>query len=120
RLRLLSPASRWALNDSFCNEPKLAGRAGQPTVNLHPADARERGLADGDQVTAYNEVGRVQLTVAVSDEVPRGVALSPKGRWPKLEADRRTVNALNPGIASDMGESTTVHGIEITLTRDAS
>lgn len=116
RLRLLTPASRWALNDSFSNEPKLARRAGAPMIALHPADAGERGFADGDRVIASNDVGRLELTVALSDDVPRGVAFSPKGRWPKLEADHATVNALNPGIASDMGKSTTVHGVEVTLT----
>jgi hypothetical protein len=55
--------------------------------------------------------------VALSEDLPRGVAFSPKGRWPKLEAAQANVNALNPGTASDMGASTTVHGVEITLTR---
>jgi hypothetical protein len=66
-------------------------------------------------VRASGPVGQLELTVALSDDLPRGVAFSPKGRWPKLEASRANVNALNPGIASDMGASTTVHGVEITL-----
>ena len=53
----------------------------------------------------------------IHDRESRGVAFSPKGRWPKLEAGRANVNALNPGTMSDMGASTTVHGIEITLAR---
>ncbi|MGH2892087.1 MAG: molybdopterin-containing oxidoreductase family protein, partial [Solirubrobacteraceae bacterium] len=48
RLRLLTPASRWSLNDSFANEPKLTGRRGPARVALHPADAAERGLNNGD------------------------------------------------------------------------
>ena len=47
RLRLLSPASTFTLNDSFANVAKLARRAGPPTVALHPADAAARGLAGG-------------------------------------------------------------------------
>lgn len=120
RLRLLTPASRWALNDSFANEPKLARRAGQPMITLHPADARERGLADGVRVLASNDVGSLELTVALSEDLPLGVAFSPKGRWPKLETSHATVNALNPGIASDMGQSTAVHGVEVTLAPAAS
>ena len=47
--------------------------------------------------------------------VPRGVALSHKGRWPKREDARANVNVLNPGEKADMGESTAVHGIEVTV-----
>jgi anaerobic selenocysteine-containing dehydrogenase len=82
---------------------------------VHPADAAERGLAPGDRVRARSSAGELELTVALSQHLPRGVGFSPKGRWPKLEASRANVNALNPGTASDMGASTTVHGVEITL-----
>jgi anaerobic selenocysteine-containing dehydrogenase len=120
RLRLLTPASPWLLNDSFANEPRLARRIGPPAVALHPADAAERGLAAGDRVLARNSVGELELTVALSEDLPRGVAFSPKGRWPKLEATQANVNVLNPGTTSDMGASTTVHGVEITLARASS
>jgi anaerobic selenocysteine-containing dehydrogenase len=117
RLRLLTPASPWLLNDSFANEPKLARRLGTPTIAVHPADAAERGLAAGDRVLARSPAGELELTAVLSDDLPRGVAFSAKGRWPRLEAGHANVNALNPGTASDMGASTTVHGVEITLTR---
>ena len=55
----------------------------------------------------------MQAHVVVSNDVLPGVALSHKGRWPKLEASAANVNFLNPGEKSDMGESTAVHGIEI-------
>ena len=53
--------------------------------------------------------------VTLSDAVPRGVAYSPKGRWPKREPARANVNVLNPGERADMGESTSVHGVEVTV-----
>jgi anaerobic selenocysteine-containing dehydrogenase len=116
RLRLLSPASPWLLNDSFANDAKIAKRLGPATVALHPDDAAARGLADGDEAVVANETGRLRLLVALSDAVPRGVAYSPKGRWPKREPARANVNALNPGERADMGESTSVHGVEVTVT----
>jgi anaerobic selenocysteine-containing dehydrogenase len=115
RLRLLSPASPWLLNDSFANDAKIAKRIGAATVALHPDDAAERGLGEGDEAVVANETGHLQLLVTVSDTVPRGVAYSPKGRWPKREPGRANVNALNPGESADMGESTSVHGVEVTV-----
>jgi len=117
RLRLLSPASSWLLNDSFANDAKIAKRLGPPSVALHPADARERGLAEGDDAVLENETGKLSARVAVSDQVPRGVALSHKGRWPKREESRANVNVLNPGEKTDMGESTSVHGVEVLVGR---
>ena len=117
RLRLLSPASPWLLNDSFANDPKIAKRIGRASVALHPDDAAERGLAEGDEAVMGNETGRLALQVVLSDAIPRGVAYSRKGRWPKREPTRANVNALNPGEAADMGQSTSVHGTEVTVER---
>ena len=115
-LRLLTPASQWMLNDTFTNDPKITKRLGPAEIALNPADASRRGLTDGDRVAVANDVGTLLLDLRLSDGVPPGVALSPKGRWPKRESERANVNVLNPGIKSDMGQSSAVHGIEVTVT----
>jgi anaerobic selenocysteine-containing dehydrogenase len=114
-LRLLSPASPWLMNDSYGNDTRVREQLGAAWVALHPDDAAERGLADGDDARLANETGSLTLRVTVSDVIPRGTALSHKGRWPGLEGERANVNALNPGLATDMGESTAVHGVEVTI-----
>lgn len=116
RLRLLSPASHWSLNDSFANDAKIQTQLGPAHVAIHPDEAKARNLNEGDQVMLSNATGKLELSLKISELVPRGVALSNKGRWPKLERARANVNVLNPGLKSDMGESTCVHSIEVTLT----
>jgi anaerobic selenocysteine-containing dehydrogenase len=120
RLRLLSPSSAWSLNDSFSNVAKIAAHVGPAAIAMHPADAAGRGLAEGDQALVANETGRLVMRVTLTESLPRGVALSHKGRWPKQEAGQRNVNVLNPGRKSDMGESTSVHSVEVTVARLAS
>ena len=115
RLRLLSPASPWLMNASFANVDKIATRLGPATITLHPADAAERGLAEGDDVLVANATGSLPLRVTLSGALPRGVALSHKGHWPKREPARANVNVLNPGHKADMGENTCVHGVEVTV-----
>jgi anaerobic selenocysteine-containing dehydrogenase len=115
RLRLLTPASPWLLNDSFANDTKVARKLGAASIALHPDDAATRGLAPGDRVVVANEVGALELLVEISDALPKGVAYSPKGRWPKQEPGGANVNVLNPGEAADMGASTSVHGVEVTV-----
>ena len=114
-LRLLSPASNWRLNDSYANDANIQQRAGQASVTLHPDDAARLGVAAGARVRLENETGQLELTAAIDAIVPQGVALTHKGRWPKHEEGHVNVNALNPGIPSDMGESSSVHSVEVTI-----
>jgi len=113
RLRLLSPAHSWLMNTSFGNVRKIETRIGEATIALHPADAAERHLAEGDSVLVHNECGRLALKATISDELPRGVALAHKGRWLSTDASGANVNVLNPGEKSDMGESSAVHSVEV-------
>ena len=113
RLRLLTPADAWLLNTSFGNVEQIGRRLGPALIGLNPADAAERGLEDGARARVRNACGELVLTVRITEEVARGVALSHKGRWLGGEARGANVNLLNPGDKSDMGESTAVHGVEV-------
>jgi anaerobic selenocysteine-containing dehydrogenase len=115
RLRLLSPASPWAMNSSFVNDPKIARRLGPPTVTLNPDDAAASGVADGDLADLSTEVGSLRARVAIDSRALRGVASCPKGHWPKRTDDGANVNTLNPGTPADMARSTSVHGIEVAI-----
>lgn len=123
RLRLLSPASPWLLNSSYGNDPAIRAKAGEESITLHPDDAAARGLAEGDTALVASDIGRLLLPVKVAAIVPRGTALAAKGRWPKLAASgpngRANINALHQGRGADMGGSTSVHGIEVTVQRAA-
>jgi len=116
RLRLLSPASPWLMNFSFANETRIDKRLGPADVALNPSDASACGVQEGSLVKMWNETGEIVLSARISDEIRPGVALSYKGRWPRQESSRANVNVLNPGKKTDMGESTCVHGIEVSIT----
>jgi anaerobic selenocysteine-containing dehydrogenase len=115
RLRLLSPASSWMMNSSYSNDPRIGTLLKGATVTLNPKEAAHRGLTDGCAVALVNETGRLDLSLAISEAVPIGVALVPKGRWPKLEPSGSNVNVLNPGRKTDLAESSAVHSIEVEL-----
>ncbi len=116
RLRLLSPACAWAMNTSYGNNAKNREKIAQEGVVLHPADAAARGLREGSIARLANGEGEILLPVHVADRTPQGVALAVKGAWPKLNKQRRNINILHAGRKADMGESTAVHGIEVTVT----
>jgi anaerobic selenocysteine-containing dehydrogenase len=116
RLRLLSPASSWALNASFSNDAKVARQSGPLTLSLAATDAAALMLSEGELAQVSSEAGSLVVPVQITDRLPAGVALIPKGRWPKLQPEAANVNVLTSARASDMGASTTVHGLEVTVT----
>jgi len=117
RFRLLSPASLWRLNDSHANDPLVNRRAGPASVTLHPEDALELGVTEGDAVRLSNGSGRLDLLAAVDAIAPRGVAVSYKGRWPKMEPTGANVNVLHEPISSDVEGCSAVHGTQVTIER---
>ena len=45
----------------------------EDVLEIHPADAEERGIRDGDEVTLASRVGATTLHALVSDRMPHGV-----------------------------------------------
>jgi anaerobic selenocysteine-containing dehydrogenase len=106
-LALVAPASHYFLNTMFANDETLRRRAGGPRVVLHPDDAGERGLRDGDRARIHNARGEFTATVEVSDAVRRGVAASTKGHWVKHVG--ANANATVPERDADMGDGAVYH-----------
>jgi anaerobic selenocysteine-containing dehydrogenase len=112
-LRLLSPAGPWLLNSSYGNDPRIRELLGSETIFLHPDDAALRQLRDGQAVMVRNDLAALPHTLRVADIVPPGTALTHKTRWTRTSSAGLNVNALNPGLRTDMGESTALHGVEV-------
>jgi anaerobic selenocysteine-containing dehydrogenase len=66
-------------NSWMHNSARLMKGADRCTALLHPDDASERGLGDGDRVRVVSRVGAIELPVEISDEMRRGVVSVPHG-----------------------------------------
>ena len=113
-LRLLSPASKWLMNSSFGNDPKILKQLGEDEAFVHPEEAQARGIASGALVRIGNPTGEITLRLCVSLDVPRGIILAHKSRW-TANGTRNNVNALNPGNKADLAESCAVHSINVSV-----
>ena len=116
-LTLISPPAHNFLNTTFANMARFRRREGEPLVWVHPDDARARGIDDGAPVILENDVGRVQLTARVTEDVMPGVLLAPTIWWAKLSPDGRNVNWLTPQAETDMGGSPIFYDVRVTLRR---
>jgi anaerobic selenocysteine-containing dehydrogenase len=116
-LRLLSPASEWLMNSSFGNEAKVQRQLGDRSAFLNQSDAAQLNLKEGETVEIRNETWTLWARAGVSPDVPAGVVLLHKSRWPKSDAARANVNILNPGRKADLAGSCAVHSIDVMVTR---
>ena len=92
--RLATSPARGFLNSTFNETPTSLAQEARPTVMMHPDDARERGIGDGDTVVLGNRRGEVRLHAKLFDGVRRGVLIA-ESIWPNAAyADGCGINSL--------------------------
>ena len=117
QFRLLTPASKWRMNDSYANDPHIIERSGPAALHMNPSDAVRIGVREGAVVAVANETGSLQLVARLDEDVLPGTVLSYKGRWPSLEGNHMNVNFIHNGQCADMGASTSVHSTLVSVMR---
>jgi len=106
RLQLLTPKAHHFLNSSFANMPRQRQAESLPTLDMHPDDARCRGLADGVPVTVANERGSVRAALRITAAIRAGVVALP-GKWWSQPAETGAVtNLLAPAAWTPIGQPT--------------
>jgi anaerobic selenocysteine-containing dehydrogenase len=92
--RLATSPARGFLNSTFNETPTSLANEKRPTVMIHPDDASEQGIADGDYVVLGNTRGEVRLHAKIFDGVRGGVLIA-ESIWPNSAyADGCGINTL--------------------------
>jgi anaerobic selenocysteine-containing dehydrogenase len=97
-LALISPASERSVTSTLAELSRPEVR-----LQMHPDDARSRGLEDGDAVRVFNELGEVRCNVQVGTWIRSGTVSLPKGLWRKHTANGYTATVLAPDTLTDLG-----------------
>jgi anaerobic selenocysteine-containing dehydrogenase len=116
-LAFISPPNRDFLNSSFANLPFALASAKEPTLHIHPDDAKARGIAGGDRVRVYNDRGSYTLKASVSARARPGVVVAPSVWWRKLSPDGRNANDLTSQAIADMGGAATYYDCLVEVQR---
>jgi anaerobic selenocysteine-containing dehydrogenase len=97
-LALISPASDKTISSTLAEIPR-------PEVRLliHPDDAAGRGIADGDEIRIFNDLGEVRCKAALGTWIRPGVISLPKGIWRKHTMNGYTGTSLVPDTLTDIG-----------------
>jgi len=83
---------------------RLAGHRPEPLLEMHPDDAAQRGLADGDIAEVASAWGRGVLRVHVSDAMRAGEVFAPM-HWTAQVSRAGRINAtVNPAVDPISGQ----------------
>ncbi len=100
------------MNSTFANLEghRMMEAANRRRLEIHPDDARARGIADGDAVRIFNDRGSLRLTAMINGSVPQGVVA---GRldWAKLHPEGENVNVLTSERLTDLGRGATFYSV---------
>ncbi|MFM8945396.1 MAG: molybdopterin-dependent oxidoreductase [Actinomycetota bacterium] len=93
------------LNSSYSHLDRHAGPEGEMYCEMHPQDAAERNIVDGDPVRVFNDRGSITVVARVSDtpRVRPGLVIVPFGWTGSRTRDGKTVNELTSTTPTEWG-----------------
>jgi anaerobic selenocysteine-containing dehydrogenase len=102
-LQLITGKQLHFLNSGYSNQDRHRRRAGELFIEIHPEDARQRGIATGSTVSVRAGRNEVRAVCRVSDRVRPGVVWMPFGGLTDATGQRRSVNTLTAEEPTDWG-----------------
>ncbi|AMS45483.1 molybdopterin-dependent oxidoreductase [Aminobacter aminovorans] len=114
------PATRLHSQLDFGGHSARSKRQGREVARMHPADAAERSIADGDIVRLFNQRGACLASVRLDERLRKGVVQIPTGAWfDPLDLNAESVLCVhgNPNVLTrDVGTSALAQGCSGQLT----
>lgn len=109
-------------NGAYSLSQKISGR--EPVL-IHPDDARQRGIGEGDVVELFNARGRCLAGARITDEIQRGSVFLCTGAWydPDFTAPQARDRHGNPNVlthdlrTSELTQSPAAHSALVELQR---
>jgi anaerobic dimethyl sulfoxide reductase subunit A len=103
-LRLITPHPKFRIHSQYDNIPWFKKRERQ-VLWMHPRDAAERGVEDGQEVCVSSPQGRVRIAAWVTEDIMPGVVCLLEGVWPSFD----------PGGTDTAGSANVLTSTEPTL-----
>ncbi len=109
QLELLTPPHHLLLNSAFNEIPKIRELAGSAKVLIHPQDAKERDIRQGDLVRVFNDRGECRLYAEVTQDTQPGLLVAEGLHWPRFTPGGKGANQLTSQRLTDQGKTCAFH-----------
>jgi len=103
-LQVISAATHYFIGATFQHVPRLQEMMARATLEVSEADAKERGIADGDLCRLYNDRGESFGYALIVPGLLKGVVGAPKQLQGSKMRNGVNLNALTSQDVSDMGQ----------------
>ena len=113
-LYLLTPNTKNTIHSQFRNLKMIQDIEPEAEVIVHPLDAFDRSINDGDMVKIFNERGELQLRARFDYSLKPGCVVVYNGWW---QNDRAGVNHLSMGRETDMAYGAAFHDTTVQIER---
>ena len=117
-LELLARKADNFLNTTFSNLPTVQQMEEPGLLEISAADAKVRGIADGDRVRVFNRRGDILLKARVDGRVQPGV-VSARLNWVKATPGFQSINSLTSEKLTDMGNSATFYSVLVEVEKSS-
>jgi anaerobic selenocysteine-containing dehydrogenase len=112
-LALISPAIAQQISSTFGQLRQVPA-----AVELAAVDAAARGIANGDVVRIWNQLGVIVCAAVVSPHVRPGVAVLPKGTWRFHTVNGAAATAVVPQTLTDLGGGSCYNDARVEIARE--
>jgi len=119
-LWLITPHPRNRIHSQYDNIPWFRERQSQ-ALWIHPRDAAEREVEDGQPVFVSSRQGRTRTLSRVTADIMPGVVCLPEGAWPFFESDGTdtagSANVLTSTEPTLPSQGSRTHSVPVEVTR---
>jgi len=105
-LYFMTPNTKNRIHSQFNNLEMIRQLSPEPFVQIHPDDAAERNIADGEIARIFNDRGEIQVVARLDWGIKRGCVSVTNGWW---ITQGGTVNFCSYGRETDMGHGAAFH-----------
>ncbi len=110
---LLTPKTHFFLNTTFANQSRQRTAQGDPAVVIHPEDAKEFDIEDGQRVRIWNNRGEFHTTAEVSDDAIQSVLIAPMGWWATDDDSGQGPQATTSQLLTQVGNAPTFNDARV-------
>jgi anaerobic dimethyl sulfoxide reductase subunit A len=115
-LRLITPKSPRFTHSQGRNLPDLQ-KEEPAAIFMHPSDAAERSLHEGDRAAVYNQNGKAHIQVHITGDIMPGVVCLAEGIWVDLDEDgvdqAGSANMFTDTRGTAPGTGCIMHGVGV-------
>ncbi|OBG36703.1 molybdopterin-dependent oxidoreductase [Mycolicibacter heraklionensis] len=100
-LQLIGRRQLRSNNSWLHNVSSMTSGSNQCTLHMHPDDAKNRGLAEGDTVQVTSDIGKIEVPLHISDDMRPGTVSVPHG-WGHRNTGWRHADSLPGANVNDL------------------